>query len=623
MRKPQTSIFAIDRRIIICLLLVLSILALYGKVRHYDFINFDDNVYVYQNPPILSGMTKESLVWSFSFQEKDKNYWHPLTWLSHLLDVELYGLDPGGHHLTNVVYHTVNTLLLFIALNWMTGAVWRSAFVAILFAVHPLNVESVVWISERKNVLSTFFWMLTLLAYAHYSLRPRFWRYVALCIAFALGLMAKPMLVTLPFVLILLDYWPLRRWSLSVLNRGEGRLKSNTQYIILEKAPLMLLSTLTVYISSKSIQGEGDVTSLQLVPMLLRIENALVSYVKYIGKMIWPQNLSVYYPYPNMVSAGQLIGAVAVLVALSSLAVWGLKRRPYLAVGWFWFLGSLVPVIGFVQVGLWPEMADRWAYVSLIGLFIMIAWGIPELIKGWHNKHKILAITAGAILLLLSITTRVQISHWADSGTLFEHAVQSVGGASIPRNKLGHAFILNNLAFALMEKGKTDEAIKNLTAAVNLVPGSPRVNYNLGYILLHKGEVDEAIGQFKKVIELNPEYFLAHYDLASALMQSGKLNDAVSHYYAALDLKPDDGNVLNDLANALVAQGRISEALPFYSKALRLDPRDPDIYNNMGVALIHQGRFEEAVRYFRMALQLNPNFVNASENLDKALSRLP
>jgi Flp pilus assembly protein TadD len=623
MRKPLTSIFAIDRRFIICLLLVLSILAVYGKVRHYNFINFDDNLYVYQNPNILSGMTKESLVWSVSFQEKDKNYWHPLTWLSHLLDVELYGLDPGGHHLTNVAYHTVNTLLLFIALNWMTGAVWRSAFVAILFAVHPLNVESVAWVSERKNVLSTFFWMLTLLAYTHYSLQPRFWRYVALCIAFALGLLAKPMLVTLPFVLILLDYWPLRRWSLSVLNRGEGRRKSNTQYIILEKVPLLLLSTLSVYISSKSIQGEGDVTSLQLVPMLLRIENALVSYVKYIGKMIWPQNLSVYYPFPDMVPAGQLISAVAVLVALSSLAIWGLKRRPYLAVGWFWFLGSLVPVIGFVQVGLWPEMADRWAYVSLIGLFIMIAWGIPELIKGWHNKHKILAIAAGAILLLLSITTRVQISHWANSVTLFEHAVQSVGGTSIARNKLGHALILNNLAFALMDDGRNDEALNNLMIALNLVPDSPRVNYNLGYILLHKGEVDEAIGQFKQVIELNPKFFLAHYDLASALMQSGKLNDAVSHYYAALDLKPDDGNVLNDLANALVAQGRISEALSFYSKALRLDPRDPDIYNNMGVALIHQGRFEEAVRYFRMALQLNPNFANASENLDKALSRRP
>jgi Tfp pilus assembly protein PilF len=623
MRKPQTSIFAIDRKIIICLLLVLSIMALYGKVRHYDFINFDDNVYVYQNPNILSGLTKESLVWSVNFQEKDKNYWHPLTWLSHLLDVELYGLDPGGHHLTNVAYHTVNTVLLFIVLNWMTGAVWRSAFVAILFAVHPLNVESVAWVSERKNVLSTFFWMLTLLAYTHYSLRPRFWRYAALCIAFALGLMAKPMLVTLPFTLILLDYWPLRRWSLSALNRGEGRRKSNTQYIILEKVPLLLLSTLTVYISSKSIQGEGDVTSLQLVPMLLRIENALVSYVKYIGKMIWPQNLSVYYPFPDMVPAGQLIGAVAVLVALSSLAVWGLKRRPYLAVGWFWFLGSLVPVIGFVQVGLWPEMADRWAYVPLIGLFIMIAWGIPELIKGWHNKHKILAITAGAILLLLSITTRVQISYWADNVTLFKHAVQSVDDASIPRNKLGHAFILNNLAFALMEEGKTDDAIINLTAALNLVPDSPRINYNLGYIFLRKGKIDEAIGQFKQAIKLNPEYFLAHYDLAGTLMQTGKLDDAVSHYHAALDLKPDDNNVLNDLANTLVAQGRISEALSFYSKALRLNPKDPDIYNNMGVALIHQGRFEEAVRYFRMALQLNPNFVNASENLEKALSKQP
>ena len=270
MRKPQTSIFAIDRRIVICLLLVFSILAVYGKVRHYDFINLDDNEYVYHNPNILSGITKESLVWSFHFQDKDNNYWVPLTWLSHMMDVELHGTDPGRHHLTNVAYHAFNAILLFIVLNWMTGAIWRSAFVAILFALHPLNVESVAWISERKNVLSTFFWMLTLLAYRHYALRPRFRRYAAVCIAFALGLLAKPMLATLPFVLMLLDYWPLRRWRIAGLNLSNRR-EGNTRQIILEKIPLLLLSALSIYVSSKSLQGGGNFTSLQRVPLLLRI----------------------------------------------------------------------------------------------------------------------------------------------------------------------------------------------------------------------------------------------------------------------------------------------------------------------------------------------------------------
>lgn len=606
----------------LCLLLIVVTLSAYWQVRHYDFTNFDDNLYVYHNSYIRSGMTQEGLVWSFTFQEKDKNYWHPLTWLSHMLDVELYGLDPGRHHLTNVLFHTVNTVLLFLALNWMTGAIWRSAVVAALFGLHPLNVESVAWIAERKNVLSTFFWLLTLLAYTHYTRRTGFWRYVAVCFAFVLGLLAKPMLVTLPFVLMLLDYWPLRRWWIAGLN-SSIRHESNTRQIIFEKIPLLLLSTLSVYVSSKSVQGEGDVISLQLVPMLLRIENALVSYVKYVGKMIWPQDLAVFYPFPDMISAGQLMVAVAVMVSLSALAIWGLKRRPYLAMGWLWFLGTLVPVIGFVQVGLWPQMADRWAYVPLIGLFIMIAWGLPELIRGWHHAYKILAVTTVTVLLLLSITTRMHLGHWTDSTTLFKQAVKAVGGSAMPQNKLGNAFILNNLALALMDDGRTDEALNHLRTAVNLLPDSPRVNFNFGYILQKQGKTAEAIRYFRQAAELNPKYFLAHYHLATALMVIGKTDEAISHYQLALDLSPDNKDVLNDLANVMVGQGRSVEALSYYSKALGLEPNDPAIHNNLGVALIRMGRFEKAVDHFRKALQLNPDYDDASENLKKALKRYP
>ena len=606
----------------VCLFLVMATLSVYWQVCHHDFIGFDDNLYVYDNQHIRSGITQESLLWSFTFEEKDENYWHPLTWLSHMLDVELYGLDPGRHHLTNVLFHTVNTLLLFLALNWMTGAIWRSAVVAALFGLHPLNVESVAWIAERKNVLSTFFWMLTLLAYMHYTRRTCFRRYVAVCFSFALGLLAKPMLVTLPFVLMILDYWPLRRWRIAGLN-SSIRYEGNTQQIILEKIPLLLLSAFSVYISSKSVQGEGNVISLQLVPLLLRIENAVVSYVKYIEKMIWPQNLSVYYPFPDMVAAGQLMGAMTVMVSLSALTIWGLKRRPYLAVGWFWFLGTLVPVIGFVQVGLWPQMADRWAYVALIGLFIMITWGVPELISGWRHKNKILTIGTGTILLLLSITTQIQISHWSDSANLFQQAFKAVGRSSMAQNNLGNAFILNNLALALMDDGRTDEALKNLRTAVNLVPDSPRINYNLGYILQQQRKTAEAIRYFKQAVELNPKYFLAHYHLASALIVIGKIDEAISHYQLALDLSPDNKDVLNDLANALVAHGRKAEALSYYAKALRLEPDDPEIHNNLGVALIQMGRFEKAADHFRQALKLKPDYIDANENLKRALKYHP
>jgi tetratricopeptide (TPR) repeat protein len=388
--------------------------------------------------------------------------------------------------------------------------------------------------------------------------------------------------------------------------------------LIFEKVPLLVFSALSVYISSKSGQHKGDVISFDLVPMLLRIENALVSYVMYMAKMIWPQNLSVYYPFPDMVTVDQIVGALAVLMCVSALVIWGLKHRPYLAVGWFWFLGTLVPVIGLVQVGLWPAMADCWAYVPLIGLFIMIAWGIPELIQGWRHKYKILAIAAGAILLLLFITTQIQIRHWRDSTSLFKQAVKATTGSTTSQNKLGNAFIYDSLA--LMKEGRTDEALHNLVAAVNLAPDSPRVNNDLGIILLQKGEIDGAIGYFSRAVELNPAYSSAHYNLATALIQSKKFDEAISHYLIALKLAPNNKETLNDLANLLVARGRNNEALSYYAKALDLDPRDPEVHNNMGVVMIHIGKIREAVRHFRIALQLNPEYADAQKNLNHALA---
>ncbi len=613
---------AIRYEVCACLLLVLVTLSAYRQVGRHDFINFDDNVYVYENSHVRSGLTPESLAWSIRFQEKDRNYWQPLTWLSHMLDVELYGLEPGRHHLTNVLFHAINTVLLFAVLQGMTGAFWRSAFVAAVFALHPLNVESVAWVSERKNVLSTFFWLLTLLAYTHYTRQTGLWRYLTVCFFLTLGLLTKPMLVTLPFVLMLFDFWPLRRWAVAGANSG-GRRASNTARIMLEKVPFLVLSTFSVYISSKSVQAEGDVVSFQIVPLLLRIENALVSYVRYMAKMFWPQNLSVFYPLPDTVSGAQVLGAVIILMSISVLAIWGLKRRPYFAVGWFWFMGTLVPVIGLVQVGLWPAMADRWAYVPLIGLFIIIAWGVPDLLKRWRPNVRILAAAAGTVLLLLSISARTQISYWTDSITLFKHAIQAVGGSSRPHNKLGNAFIYNNLALALMANGRYDEAHENLVAAVKLAPESARVHYNLASVLLQQGKTAEAVRNFQQTVKLNPEYYLAHYNLAAALMMIGKFDQAISNYQSALELTPDNKEVLNDLANALSGRGRITDALAYYDRAIRLDPMDPEIHNNLGVTLVHAGKIKEAIEHFRLALQLNPGYADAQNNLRHTLKMQP
>ncbi len=335
-----------NAKLIVCLILVLIILAAYWQTSHFEFTSFDDDLYVTANRYVQSGLSKESIQWAFNFADKQNTYWHPLTWLSHMLDVEIYGLNPGGHHFSNVLFHIANSLLLFWLLQRMSAALWCSAFVAAMFALHPVNVESVAWVSERKNVLSTFFWMLTLMAYARYCERSNLARYLLVVLVFALGLLAKPMLVTLPFVLLLLDYWPLERFSF----KGDwpGRLLR----LILEKAPLLILSALLIYLASLSVQGLGIIKSIEALPMSLRIENALVSYVKYIFKMLWPVNLAVFYPYPQSVAAWQFIGALAVLSAISIGVILLAKRQRYLAVGWFWYLGTGHRHLLFASIGI-------------------------------------------------------------------------------------------------------------------------------------------------------------------------------------------------------------------------------------------------------------------------------
>jgi Flp pilus assembly protein TadD len=528
-----------------------------------------------------------------------------------MLDVELYGMEAGRHHLINVLLHIASTLMLFLTLIRMTGEPWRSAFVAALFALHPINVESVAWIAERKNVLSTFFWMLTLLAYAVYHERPGMFRYLTVLFVFTMGLLAKPMLVTLPFVLMLMDYWPLNRIRFQPPIRDSFGLAFR---LILEKVPLLILSGLSVYFSMASVKGIGNGITLQSIPLMLRIENALISYLIYIGKLIWPANLAVFYPYPVRIPLWQALGALAVLMVISVGVIRALRKFPYLGVGWMWYLGTFTPVIGLMQAGLWPQMADRWAYVPFIGLFIMIAWGGAELLSRWRHKRFWVSIAAGALLTVLMVLSYIQAGYWENSITLFSHALKIT-----KNNALAH----NNLAIVLTEHGRYDEAIYHANAAIDLLPNNAFAYNNLGFVFLKNHKFNDAIRNFRMAIKLYPAYTKAYYNLATALMMIGNIDTAISNYRIALDLAPDSKDILNDFANAMFRQGRINEALLNYYKALRLDPGDPDIYNNIGVALNHQGRFEESVRHFRMALQLNPNFIDASENLAKALKPQP
>ena len=507
----KKTFFKIRLDFLVCLFLVITTLVVYWQVKNHEFIGFDDVTYVTKNPHLQAGLSLEGITWAFT-SERAGN-WHPLTWLSHMLDIQVYGMAPGRHHLTNVLFHIMNTLLLFLVFRRMTGALWQSAFVAALFALHPLHVESVAWIAERKDVLSTFFWMLTMGAYVWYVERQGFLRYLPVLLFFILGLLAKPMLVTLPFVLLLLDYWPLSRFQFGHQNGNIViQQKSVVIRLICEKIPLFALAAASCIVTLFAQQSGGAICSFSAFPINIRIANALVSYVGYIVKMLWPHQLAVLYPHPGMLPWIQVIGACLLLVFISILAVMTLKRRPWLIVGWVWYIVTLVPVIGLVQVGS-QAMADRYTYVPLIGIFIMIAWGIPELLSGWRNRKIGLSTMAVACLLVLMATTWFQVRYWANSVTLFERAL-----AVTENNYVLHS----NLGVTLFSKGRVDEAIGHFHNAMRINPRFAEVHNNLGIILIRKGKLEEAVAHFREALRIKPGYVDVQNNLEKALVLQGK-----------------------------------------------------------------------------------------------------
>lgn len=678
------------------LALVCAAVLAYLPALNAQFVNIDDDLYVTENARVKSGLTLENIRWSFTATERS-NYWHPLTWMSHMLDAQLYGLHPAGHHLTSVLLHALNSVLLFLVLARFAGgrklpviryplsensslvtdhcplitansSLWPPFLVAALFALHPLHVESVAWISERKDVLSTLFWILTLGAYGRYAqeagnrlsvIRPTpeavdasgrratrvpmtdyqsritapiVWYFLTL-LCFLCGLMAKPMLVTLPFVLLLLDWWPLGRVQVSTQTVGSSP-TPDTRYpkplrLLSEKLPFFLLAGAAAAWAFAA-QREGDaLRSLDQYPLTPRLANAAVSYVAYLAQMIWPRGLTVYYPHPGAaLPLWQPVGAALLLATITAAVLWNARRRPYLLTGWLWYLGTLVPVIGLVQIGTFAR-ADRYTYVPFIGIFIMLAWGAAEWRTAkcgsaiaqhqtppWrfripHSAFRNLLLPIPLVFLIL-LSWR-QLRHWKDSEALFTHNLAVAGS-----NAIGH----DGLGFALLERGEFAQAATHFEESVRLFPGAVRTHYRLARAYAGDGRIPEAIAAYERALARAPDFADAWLNLGAMWMQIGRIDRAIPCFEAAIRHAPEDPQAYSNLGIALCAADRLEDALPPLQDAVRLKPDSAESRNNLGRALALQNQLPEAEAQLREALRLNPSYRDAHHNLADVLTRL-
>jgi protein O-mannosyl-transferase len=569
----------------ICLSLAVLTWVVFSQTLWHDFINYDDPRYVYENTKITGGLSISGIAWAFTHIHSLN--WHPLTTISHMLDCQLYGLKAGWHHFTNVLLHTLAAMLLFLALQQMTGAVWRSAFVAAVFAIHPLRVESVAWIAERKDVLSGIFFMLTLLAYVNYVRVPRVRRYLVVVFLFACGLMSKPMLVTLPFVLLLLDYWP--------LNRIKGQLWKRVG----EKIPLIVLSAVSSVITF--LVQKGAVGQTEELPIFERINNAVVSYVLYIWQMLWPVNLAVFYPHPeNRLPLWEIACCLLVLMCITVAAIALRTRRPYLLTGWLWYLGMLVPVIGLVQVG-WQGRADRYTYLPQIGLYIAATWAVVDLTVLYRYRRATLSTAAILVIGALTLCAWVQTSYWRDSETLFRHALAVTVNNDVAENNLGIVFL---------RQGKVDEAISLLQAAVDLRPDNSPAHENLAKALLQKGQVADALIHYRKLLQLQPDNIEVHNIVGTVLTQQDRVAEGVEEWEKVLAIQPDNGNAMSNLAWVFATSPDQSlrdgpKAVRLAEQALRLSGgRIPILFRTLAAAYAESGEFSKAIQAAQLGIEL-------------------
>jgi Flp pilus assembly protein TadD len=605
---PFGMFSAMRKVVIISIVLVVIVAAVYMQVGSHQFLNLDDDAYVTNNPHVTSGMSVNNIVWAFS--TFDYIYWQPVTWLSHMLDVETYGLNPGGHHLTNVLIHAVSSVLLLLLLFRLTGAVWQSSLVAFLFALHPLHVESVAWVAERKDVLSTLFWLLTLLVYAEFVSKRTPILYICTLLFFILALMSKPMVLTLPLVMMLMDFWPLNRYQPEKREPELRHLWGKAWSLIIEKTPFIICTLLSAATTIYGQKQYGAMRKLGEMSFLLRIENALVSYVKYIGKTVWPLDMAVLYPFPLSIPLWQVIGSLTILIFISAATLWGRHRFPFFAVGWLWYLVTLVPVSGLLQVGN-QSMADRFTYIPGIGLFIMVAWGVPNLLKGLRNQEIILALLGGAVVLASIALTWQQLGYWRNNITLYNHTLHITTNNEIVRNNLG---------LALANGGDLDAAIAEYQEALRIDPDLAFAHNNLGLALTKKGNLSAAIKEFHDALRIFPNYTEAHNNLGMALANKGDLDAAISEYRQALKINPNYADSHYNLGLAYTSIGNLDAAIHEYQEALRITPNDIDACNNLGAAFAAKGSLDAAISEFQAVLRLSPGNVNANNNLRRALA---
>ena len=630
-------------KMMISLLLILAIIVAYGQVKNFDFVGYDDQDYVTENSHVQKGLTVEGIIWAFTTFHSAN--WHPLTWLSHMLDCELYGLNPMGHHWTNLIFHMVTTIILFLVLERMTGAIWRSAFVAALFALHPLHVESVAWVSERKDVLSAFFGFLTIAAYYRYVKATDFKNYALVIVFLSLGLMAKPMLVTFPFVLLLLDFWPLKRFHFN--NDYLFQSERTTHYgskgiyrLILEKIPLFIPVVISCVLTFLAQKSEGAVQALGSLSLINRIANALVSYVNYVLKMFWPSKLAVFYPHPgNTLPAWQIFGSALLITCTCFLAIRAAKKYPYIVVGLFWYLGTLVPVIGLVQVGE-QAMADRYTYIPLIGLFIIVAWGVSDLFRKWHYQKIYSGVFAMIILSALTARTFFQVGHWKNGVTLFEHAIKVTENNYKAHNNLAAALepldldraifhykealkiypkyvlALNNIGISLYNKGNYDEAVSYFTKVLKIDPQKIDARMDMANLFFLQAKPEKAILQYKEILKTDSENAKAHYNLAYILSAQKKIDQAEYHYKETLKINPKHEKAHYNLGNIMLKQGKLKEAFTHFADAIKIKPDYIQAYNKIGLILFKQGKFNKAKVFFSKALKIDPNYSEARKNLE-------
>jgi protein O-mannosyl-transferase len=613
-KRVSTRTMAPKLRVLVGICVVLAVITwlIFGQTLAHDFVNYDDEIYVYDNAKVAAGSSLQNIGWAFTHTVCAN--WHPLTVISHMLDCQLYGLKPAGHHFTNVLLHTIAVILLFLVLRQMTGTLWRSAFVAVLFAIHPLHVESVAWISERKDVLSAVFFMLILGAYTRYTRTLSLTSYLFVLLFLTFGLMSKPILVTVPFVLLLLDYWPLKRFTSETpgksgrRRRTEGR--ANIRRIFLEKIPLLFLSFACC--AATLLAQRHFIDPIDRLSLAERLGNAAVAIIVYLRQLVWPSGLSIFYPHPrHSLFAVQISIAAVALLGVSAAAFIYRHKHPYFVTGWFWFLGMLVPVSGIVQVGT-QARADRYTYLPQIGLYILVTWFVADIVSSWRNQRVLLSAAMVSSIIILMWAAWKQTSYWRDSRTLWTHAL-----VADPQNDTAH----NGLSNLALRQNRFEEAVFHARKALQVRPDSADARSNLGLALLGTGQKTDARIEFQKVIETSPTRPRVHYNLGTLLLDSAQLEEAIAEFQKELEIQPDFVEAQTNLGIALEQKGAHDDAVACFQKAVQLDPRRPKVHYNLATVFLREGQFDQAIAYLEKELQINPASGEAHNDLGIAWSQ--